>query len=132
MGFTPTAEPDVFYASGHPGPGSSLPNPVKLLRSTDAGKTWLPVPNSPIIQFAAIAASVERPPTKAGGVAADGSVHVSTVAGLTWAAAGKITGQVEAVTSHRGTDGKLTIWAATTAGVRVSTDGGATFGLATP
>lgn len=27
MGFTATAEPNVFYASGNPGPGSSLPNP---------------------------------------------------------------------------------------------------------
>ncbi|MHA7306844.1 hypothetical protein ACX80E_16635 [Arthrobacter sp. TMN-49] len=30
MGFTATVEPDVFYASGHPGPGSSLPNPAGL------------------------------------------------------------------------------------------------------
>ena len=40
MGFTSTAEPDTFYASGHPGPDFSLPNPVGLIRSTDAGKTW--------------------------------------------------------------------------------------------
>ncbi|MBA3532799.1 MAG: glycosyl hydrolase [Ardenticatenales bacterium] len=28
-----------FYSSGHPGPGSSLPNPLGLVKSTDAGKT---------------------------------------------------------------------------------------------
>ncbi len=29
-----------IYASGHPGPGSKLPQPVGLLLSLDAGKTW--------------------------------------------------------------------------------------------
>lgn len=29
-----------LYASGHPGPGSKLPEPVGLLLSTDGGKSW--------------------------------------------------------------------------------------------
>jgi len=29
-----------LYASGHPGPGSKLPEPVGLLISTDSGKSW--------------------------------------------------------------------------------------------
>lgn len=29
-----------LYASGHPGPGSKLPEPVGLLFSTDSGKSW--------------------------------------------------------------------------------------------
>jgi photosystem II stability/assembly factor-like uncharacterized protein len=29
-----------FYASGHPGPGSKLPDPVGLLLTTDRGATW--------------------------------------------------------------------------------------------
>ncbi|MCQ9164159.1 F510_1955 family glycosylhydrolase [Arthrobacter sp. STN4] len=203
MGFTPTAEPNVFYASGHPGQGSSLPNPVGLIRSTDAGKTWKPVsrggqsdfhaltatggglvafdgqlrtstdgtswenstatftpaglagspastvvlattqegmqrstdggktwklvPGSPVIQFAAMATSVEKAPTEAVGVTPNGTVHVSSDAGLTWSATGKISGQVEAVTAQEGSAGKPWIWAATTDGVQVSTDGGATF-----
>ncbi|MCU6482191.1 F510_1955 family glycosylhydrolase [Arthrobacter sp. A2-55] len=203
MGFTPAATPKVFYASGHPGAGSSLPNPVGLIRSTDAGKTWQevsrgrqsdfhaltttggglvafdgqlrtssdgitwqtstaafapavlagspastvvlattqdgvqrstdggknwkPVPGSPIIQFAAFATSAEKAPTEAVGVAPDGTVHVSTDAGLTWRASGKVTGQVEAVTAQEGGAGTPRIWAATTSGVQVSTDGGATF-----
>lgn len=39
MGFT-VAGPDHFYASGHPGPGAALPNPVGLIESTDGGQTW--------------------------------------------------------------------------------------------
>ena len=30
----------TLFASGHPGPGSKLPNPVGLLRSDDGGRTW--------------------------------------------------------------------------------------------
>jgi hypothetical protein len=30
----------TIFASGHPGPGSKLPEPVGLLRSDDAGKSW--------------------------------------------------------------------------------------------
>ncbi|WP_299039576.1 F510_1955 family glycosylhydrolase [uncultured Pseudokineococcus sp.] len=39
MGFT-VAGPDHFYASGHPGPGVDLPQPVGLIESTDAGRSW--------------------------------------------------------------------------------------------
>lgn len=203
MGFTATAEPEVFYASGHPGPGSSLPNPVGLIKSTDAGKTWEPVsrtgesdfhaltvsgnsivafdgqlrtiadgktwttsmatfvpavlagspastvvlattengvqrstdsgttwqavPQSPIIQFAAIAASTDKAPTTAIGVEPNGTVHVSLNAGTTWAPAGKIDDQVQAVTAVESDTGELKIWAATTTGIQVSTDGGVTF-----
>lgn len=31
---------DIIFASGHPGKGSKLPNPVGLLRSDDDGKNW--------------------------------------------------------------------------------------------
>ncbi|WLR60084.1 F510_1955 family glycosylhydrolase [Guptibacillus hwajinpoensis] len=37
MGFQAVA--DGFYSSGHPGEGSSLPNPLGLIKSTDRGKT---------------------------------------------------------------------------------------------
>lgn len=39
MGFV-AAGPDHFYASGHPGPGDDLPDPVGLIESTDGGETW--------------------------------------------------------------------------------------------
>lgn len=37
MGYSGTS--DGFYSSGHPGPTSSLPNPLGLVRSTDFGAT---------------------------------------------------------------------------------------------
>ena len=39
MGFA-IAGPRTFYASGHPGAGTDLPNPVGLIKSTDAGQSW--------------------------------------------------------------------------------------------
>lgn len=39
MGFTATDDGE-FYASGHPGMGTDLPDPVGLIRSEDRGKTW--------------------------------------------------------------------------------------------
>ncbi|WP_427016553.1 F510_1955 family glycosylhydrolase [Pseudarthrobacter sp. P1] len=208
MGFTPTGDPTVFYASGHPGPGSTLPNPAGLIRSTDSGKTWAPVSRqgqsdfhaltstntglvaydgtlltspdgttwtpataaftpavlagsptttvvlattqnglqrstdggktwqsnsaAPLMQFAAFAASADKAAIVAAGVAPDGTVYVSTDAGVGWVQTGRISGQVNAITAMEGTPGKPWIWASTTTGVQVSTDGGATFRPATP
>lgn len=198
MGFTATADHGVFYASGHPGPGSDLPEPMGLVRSVDGGKTWEQLSRqgesdfhalttiksgivahdgtlqtspdgktwsaataafvpavlagtpetdtvlattreglqrstdggktwelnttSPIIQFAAFASG-----TEVLGVEPDGSVHYSADAGSTWARTGRIEGQVQAMTALEGADGKPWMWAATTSGLVVSTDGGATF-----
>jgi hypothetical protein len=39
MGFA-VSGPGTFYASGHPAAGVDLPQPVGLIKSTDAGATW--------------------------------------------------------------------------------------------
>jgi photosystem II stability/assembly factor-like uncharacterized protein len=39
MGFT-VAGPGHYYASGHPGTATDLPQPVGLIESRDGGKTW--------------------------------------------------------------------------------------------
>lgn len=198
MGFTAAAGQDVFYASGHPGPGSDLPSPLGLIksvdggktweqlsrqgesdfhaltaaksgiiaydgtlrtspdgkvwsesdvdfvpaalagtaegdtvlattreglqRSTDGGKTWALNTAAPVIQFAAFAGG-----TEVAGVEPDGTVHYSADAGNTWTRTGKIENRVQAITAAEGANGKPWIWAATTAGLVVSTDGGATF-----
>ncbi|CCQ47521.1 BNR/Asp-box repeat family protein [Pseudarthrobacter siccitolerans] len=198
MGFTAAADQGVFYASGHPGPGSDLPNPMGLIRSADGGKTWEQLSRqgesdfhalataksgivaydgtlqtspdgktwttatagfvpavlagnpetdtvlattreglqrstdggktwalntaAPIIQFVAYASG-----TEVFGVEPDGAVHHSTDAGSTWTQTGSIKGQVQAITAVKKPDGKPTIWAATTEGLVVSTDGGNLF-----
>lgn len=38
MGFSATR--DALYSSGHPAPGSELPDPLGLIKSSDGGKTW--------------------------------------------------------------------------------------------
>ena len=198
MGFTAAADQGVFYASGHPGPRSDLPNPLGLIRSADGGKTWeqlsrqgesdfhalataksgivaydgtlqtspdgktwtpataefVPAvlagtpetdtvlattreglqrstdggktwqlnPTAPVIQFVAFASG-----TEVIGIEPDGSVHYSPDAGSTWTQTGHVEGQVQAITAVKKTDGKLWIWAATTEGIVVSTDGGTVF-----
>lgn len=198
MGFTGTRDHAVFYASGHPGAGSDLPNPLGLIRSVDGGKTWeqlsrqgesdfhaltitksgiaafdgellttpegktwktvpagfapaalaghpdsdtvlattpegiqrstdggstwAPLAAGPVIQFAAFAG-----PAEAVGVEPDGTVHYSPDAGATWVRKGRIDGKVQAVAAVKGTDGSVGVWAATAAGISVSTDGGTTF-----
>ncbi|MEO5316788.1 exo-alpha-sialidase [Pseudarthrobacter sp. CC12] len=198
MGFTAAMDEGVFYASGHPGKDSTMPNPLGLLKSSDGGKTWAQVSRqgesdfhaltttksgfvgfdgtmrastdgttwktvaagfapavlagnpysdtvlattpeglrrsadagntwtliqgAPVIQFAAFASAAE-----AAGVAPDGSVYTSVDGGLSWKRTGKIDGSVQAVAASEGSAGSPWIWAATTAGLVVSTDGGATF-----
>lgn len=56
MGFTTTANGD-FYASGHPGQGSDLPDPVGLIHSTDNGQTWQPLSRQGESDFHALAAT---------------------------------------------------------------------------
>lgn len=203
MGFTAAADQGVFYASGHPGPGSDMPNPMGLIRSTDGGKTWEQLSRqgesdfhalatarsgivaydgtlqtspdgktwtaataefvpavlagnpetdtvlattreglqrstdggktwqlntaAPIIQFAAFGSG-----TEVVGVEPNGSVHYSPDAGSTWTLTGRIEGQVQAITAVKETDGKPWIWAATTEGLVISTDGGVLFRPPTP
>jgi hypothetical protein len=203
MGFTAAADQGVFYASGHPGPGSDLPNPMGLIRSTnggetwehlsrqgqsdfhslatvrsgivaydgilqtspdgktwtaataevvpavlagnpetdtvlastreglqrstDGGKTWQLNTTAPTVQFVAFASG-----TEVVGVEPDGSVHYSPDAGNTWTHTGRIEGQVQAITAVKEAEGKPCIWAATTEGLIISTDGGVSFRAHTP
>ncbi|WP_368784588.1 F510_1955 family glycosylhydrolase [Arthrobacter sp. SX1312] len=56
MGFTGTSD-GTLYASGHPGPGTDLPDPVGLITSTDDGRSWEPVSQQGETDFHALAAT---------------------------------------------------------------------------
>lgn len=59
MGFT-TASDGTFYASGHPGPGTDLPNPLGLTKSTDGGETWTPLSLQGTSDFHALTATSDQ------------------------------------------------------------------------
>lgn len=55
MGFT-VAGPRHYLASGHPGPGVDLPQPVGLIESRDGGRTWTVLSRGGSSDFHALAA----------------------------------------------------------------------------
>lgn len=71
MGFTVRAD-GTFLASGHPGLGSALTDPVGLLTSTDRGHTWRSRSRAGRSDFHALAA------TQAAVLGYDGALRVTT------------------------------------------------------
>lgn len=121
MGFTAGQEPGVFYASGHPGAGSELPNPLGLLRTADGGKTWEQLSRQSESDFHAMTT------TKSGIVAFDGALRTSKD-GKTWRTVS--TAFAPAVlAAHSGGD---TVLATTQDGIQRSTDGGTTWTAVKP
>ncbi len=59
MGFTVTPE-GRYLASGHPGTGTDLPEPVGLIESTDQGKTWQVLSRGGESDFHALTAGPDR------------------------------------------------------------------------
>ncbi|MFJ6077377.1 F510_1955 family glycosylhydrolase [Pseudarthrobacter sp. NPDC092419] len=118
MGFTAAKDPGTFYASGHPGHDSTLPNPVGLIRSTDGGATWEEVSRQGESDFHTLTT------TKSGIVAFDGTVRISQD-GSTWEAVNA--GFAPAALA--GNPESDTVLATTEAGIQRSTDGGRTWAL---
>ncbi|MET3923454.1 F510_1955 family glycosylhydrolase [Arthrobacter sp. UYEF20] len=116
MGFTGGTDHGVLYASGHPGEGSGLPNPIGLIRSTDAGKTWEQLSRQGESDFHALTA------TKSGIVGYDGALRTSPD-GKTWNTVAA--DFVPAVLAGNPTSDN--VLATTPQGIRRSTDGGQTW-----
>ncbi|NSX38529.1 exo-alpha-sialidase [Pseudarthrobacter oxydans] len=116
MGFTAAADHGVFYASGHPGPGSDLPNPLGLIKSVDGGKTWEQLSRQGESDFHALTTS------RSGIIAYDGTLRISPD-GMTWSDVA--TGFVPAVLA--GTPETDTVLATAREGLQRSTDGGKTW-----
>ncbi|MHA7155588.1 F510_1955 family glycosylhydrolase [Arthrobacter sp. TMN-50] len=115
MGFTAAGNGD-FYASGHPGPGSELPDPVGLIRSTDQGQSWQPLSQQGESDFHALAA------TDSGIVGFDGQLRISDD-GTSW---DFVDGQIPAF-NLAATPRDGTVLATTEGGLQRSTDNGETW-----
>jgi hypothetical protein len=93
-----------------------------LVRSSDGGRSWAPVPGAPVL---VVLAWAEQGPLY--GVAPDGTVHRSADGGTTWTAQGQVGGEPEAVTVDV-RDGQERLYvAAGERGIVVSADQGRTF-----
>ncbi|MDO5862993.1 MULTISPECIES: F510_1955 family glycosylhydrolase [Paenarthrobacter] len=119
MGFT-AGKDGIFYASGHPGPGSDLPNPLGLIKSTDGGQRWEKLSRQGESDFHAIAT------TKSGIVAYDGELR-SSPDGKTW----KTVAAAFAPAVLAGHPDSDIVLGTTTEGIQRSTDGGTTWTLNT-
>ena len=115
MGFA-VAGPGHFVASGHPGPDVDLPQPVGLIESTDAGRTWRPVSRQGKSDFHALAVG------DAGFIGFDGTLLRSSD-GQDWTTL-QIPMPPASLTASPETPDVL---ATTQAGVLRSTDGGSSW-----
>jgi hypothetical protein len=74
------AHGQTLYGSGHPGEGSTLPDPLGLIRSDDGGQSWTPVSLTGEVDFHGLAAEGDL---VAGIGTADGPI-LSEDGGRTW------------------------------------------------
>ena len=114
----------TLLASGHPGNGFDLPEPIGLVSSLDGGQTWSPTSLTGDVDFHLLEASGET----IIGVAANYGVLVkSSDAGVTWT-----TLDVPALTDLAiDPENQNSVWLATDQGLQRSNDGGSTFTLHT-
>ncbi|MEK0154377.1 F510_1955 family glycosylhydrolase [Arthrobacter oryzae] len=198
MGFAAGPDHGTLYASGHPEKGSTLPDPLGLMRSTDGGATWEPLSRQGASDFHALTTTASGivafddalrvsadgkswqkvaasfvPAALAGspdsdvvlattaeglqrsvdggrtwtlnraapvlrfvafvgdngvvGVEPGGAVHQSPDGGGSWVPRGILPGEVYAIDAAAGSGGTVRVWAATSAGLLESGDGGVTF-----
>lgn len=92
----------LLVASGHPGPGSTLPNPLGLITSTDGGASWEPISLTGEVDFHSLAVDGDE----VVGWDTRGPVLWSTDRGATWQEGPSLT-----PTSLAWFDGK--VWMAT-------------------
>jgi photosystem II stability/assembly factor-like uncharacterized protein len=81
-----TIDGKKIWASGHPGPGSKLPEPVGLLHSKDLGKTWVKVSLQGKVDFHQLEASGSQ---LYGVDSFSGNLMYSQNSGKTWSTLGK-------------------------------------------
>ena len=115
MGFTSTGG-GRYLASGHPGPGVDLPEPLGLVESTNGGQTWSVLSRAGESDFHALTAGPDRI------LAFDGQLRTSTD-GRTWETVAIPSAPMALAIAP---SGGATL-ATTEEGLLRSTDGGATW-----
>jgi hypothetical protein len=105
-------DPELVVAGTDDGP----------FRSTDGGRTWVPLPGAP--DLAVLAWDDELV-----AVSQDGGVHASGDQGRTWTARGRVGGKPEAMTVAAVDGGRSMFVAVAEVGILESRDGGQTFRL---
>lgn len=130
MGFSATAK--NLYSSGHPAPGSGLVNPLGLIRSKDGGKTWEKLGLEGETDFHVLATSWNTNaiyvwnPAPSSRMRKPG-LHHTRNDGFSWtpAVARGLKGEPHALAVHP--DKASTVAVATSAGIYLSRDSGASF-----
>lgn len=122
----------AIYASGHPPPDSSLPNPLGLVKSSDEGRTWQPLALGGEVDFHLIAAGyrsnaiyvLSAAPNSAMAVP---GLYLTRDEGKTWrrAAVRGLEGTIRGLAAHPQQPG--TVAAATDRGLHLSRDAGESF-----
>ncbi|MFO7173562.1 MAG: sialidase family protein [Bacillota bacterium] len=79
-------EPWPLYASGRPGPGVDLPDPLGMVVSPDGGRTWTPVGLSGEVRLSHLAVSPIDPRLVYGWADPPGQLYHSEDGGATWTA----------------------------------------------
>ncbi|GAA4360916.1 hypothetical protein GCM10023166_02220 [Paeniglutamicibacter cryotolerans] len=116
MGFS-AASDGTFYASGHPGPGTDLPDPLGLMKSIDGGESWAPLSLQGVSDFHALSVTREQI------IGYDGNLR-STTDGQKWADIGPLAPTPYALV---GNPKNTVVLATTEEGVWRSTNSGKTW-----
>ena len=122
----------AIYASGHPPPGSSLPNPLGLVKSTDLGKSWVSLALGGEADFHFLAVgyrsnAIYVRSTEANSAMPIPGLHLSVDDGKTWRRqiARGLEGDVFGIAAHP--QDARTLAVATGKGLYLSRDAGETF-----
>lgn len=122
----------AIYASGHPPPGSSLPNPLGLVKSVDLGASWVPLALGGEADFHFLAAgyrsnAIYVRSTEPNSAMPIPGLHLSVDEGKTWQRriSRGLEGEVFSIAVHPQNVGTLAV--ATDRGLYLSRDSGESF-----
>jgi len=120
-------QPNTMYSSGHPAPGSDLPNPIGFMRSEDGGVSWEPVSLQGQVDFHVMSISAADPNVIYGwNASGEAGLYRSSDGGGTWSrpVAAELMSQRSVFAIATDPTKANRLLAGTSAGLWESTDGG--------